>query len=87
MLSVEALIALGLLPILMQASAAWVVTVIKTATLSFCQILGGATGTVTIPNDMRARIGSSTLLLNGSQFQQGGAAAFTVTNGTGTNAT
>jgi Domain of unknown function (DUF4402) len=84
---VKALMALGLLPIMMQASAAWAVTVTKTATLSFGQILGGATGTVTIPNGTGARTGSSILLLNGSQFQQGGAAAFTVTNDTGTTAT
>lgn len=84
---IKALMALCLLPILMQASAAWAVTVTKTADLSFGQILGGATGTVTIPNGTGARTGSSILLLNGSQLQQGGAAAFTVTNDTGTTAT
>lgn len=84
---VKVLMALGLLPILIQASAAWAVTVSKTADLSFGEILGGATGTVTIPNGTGARTGSSILLLNGSQFQQGGAAAFTITNDTGTTAT
>ncbi len=87
MRSVTALMALALLPMMMQASAARAVTVTKTADLSFGQILGGATGTVTIPNGTGARTGSSILLLNGSQFQQGGAAAFTVTNNTGTTAT
>lgn len=84
---VTALMALGLFPIMMQASAACAVTVTKTADLSFGEILGGATGTVTIPNGTGARTGSSILFLNGSQFQQGSAAAFTVTNNTGTTAT
>jgi hypothetical protein len=84
---VKSLIAFCLASTCAVAIPAWAVTVQQTADLSFGQILGGATGTVTIPASTGPRTGSSVILLNGSQFDKGGAAAFKVTNDTASNAT
>lgn len=86
----KSLVALGLLWVILVPSPACAVTVTQVADLSFGQILGGATGTVTIPvspTGPGTRTGPLTLLLTSIQFNQGRAGEFTVTNDTEDSAT